>query len=258
VLRSLEDRFLFRPISSQSDWEAPPNALVRDIEWPLPDGTRIHAWWCPTPDWEPGQGAALYFHGNGGNLSHRGDGIVRWQQELGVAVLIPDYSGYGRSTGRPTEAGCYAAADAAYDWLVQTMRVPPERILLYGGSLGGAVAIDLASRRPHRALVVVSPFSSFRDMARKTYPWLPRGLVSNRFDNLAKIGRCRRAFLLAHGTADRMVPFAQAERLFAAANEPKHFFAMTDYDHHHTPGPEFYARLREFLAENPAPEASRA
>jgi uncharacterized protein len=252
VLRPLEDRFLFRPVSSRRDWEAPPNSLVRDVEWLLGDGTRIHAWWCPTPDWEPAQGAAIYFHGTGGNLSHRGQGIVRWQQELGVAVLIPDYPGYGRSTGRPTEAGCYAAADAAYDWLLQTMRVPPERILLYGGSLGGAVAIDLASRRPHRALVVVSPFTSFRDMAHKTCPWLPRAWVSNRFDNLAKIGKCRRPFFLAHGTADRMVPFAQSERLFAAANEPKHFFAMTGYDHHHTPGPEFYARLRQFLAENAA------
>src|SRR5262249_14084824 len=152
VLRPLEDRFLFRPISSQSDWEAPPNPLVRDIEWPLRDGTRIHAWWCPTPDWEPEQGAALYFHGTGGNLSHRGQGIERGQQELGVAVLIPDYPGYGRSTGRPSERGCYATADVAYDWLLQTMRVPPERILLYGGSLGGAVAIDLAVRRWHRAL----------------------------------------------------------------------------------------------------------
>jgi uncharacterized protein len=249
VFSALANWLVFRPTPHTKFWDNPPNARVQDVEWQIPGG-RIHAWWCPTEPWDPSQGALLYFHGVGGNLSHRGPGITRWQQELGAAVLILDYPGYGRSTGRPTEAGCYAAADAAYDWLTGPQRVAGERVLLYGGSLGCAVAVDLAARRPHRAQVLVSPFTSVPEVARHLYPILPRRLVPNLFDNLTKIPRCRRPVFLAHGTADRLVPFSQAERLFAAANEPKELFPMKGYDHHHTPGPEFYARLREFLGRH--------
>jgi fermentation-respiration switch protein FrsA (DUF1100 family) len=164
-------------------------------------------------------------------------------------VLIFDYPGYGRSSGRPSEAGCYAAGVAAYEWLLQYRNMAPEHILLYGGSLGGAVAVELASRFPHRALVLVSAFTSIHDMARLQFPWLPaRRILRHRFDNLAKISRCRGPVFLAHGTADRTVPFVQGQQLFAAAPEPKEFFPMQDHDHQHAPGPEFYRRLRDFLA----------
>jgi fermentation-respiration switch protein FrsA (DUF1100 family) len=251
VLLTVENWLLYHPLRYPESWEEPPPSVrARDVELVTAGGTRVHAWWCPTADWSPGQGAMLYSHGNAGNLSHRGEGVRRWQEQLGLAVLIYDYPGYGRSDGRPSEAGCYAAADAAYDWLTGELGVPPGRVVLYGGSLGGGVATDLAARRPHRALVLVSAFTSIPDMAQEQYPWLPaRWLVRNRFDNLAKIGRCTRPAFLAHGTADRLVPYAQGERLFAAANEPKRFFPMEGYGHNHTPGPEFYAALRQFLAE---------
>ncbi len=250
MLLALEDRFLFRPTRAAEEWCPPPNDRVQDVEWQLSSGPRVHAWWCPTEDWHPARGAVLYLHGNAGNVSHRGDSITRWQQEFGVGVLVVDYPGYGRSTGRPTEAGCCAAADAGHAWLAGEARVPAERILLYGGSLGCAVAIDLAARLPHRAIVLVSAFTSVRDMARRLVPWLPRRWVRDRFDNLAKIGSCRRPVFIAHGTADRLVPFEQGERLFAAANEPKEFFPMPGYDHQHTPGPDFYEALRRFLARS--------
>ena len=128
--------------------------------------------------------------------------------------------------------------------------MPPERVLLYGGSLGCAVATDLACRRPRRGLVLVSPFTSIPDMAQKQFPWLPgRWLVRQRFDSLAKIGCCRVPVFIAHGTADRLIPFAQGERLYQAANEPKCFFPMPGYDHNHTPGSDFYDALRDFLAK---------
>lgn len=256
MLLALEDRFLFRPLPAAREWDPPPDDRVRDVEWSLASGPRVHAWWCPTEDWRPEHGACLYLHGNAGNLSLRGDGIVRWQQEFGVGVLILDYPGYGRSTGRPTEAGCYAAAAAAHDHLVRQLGVPARRILVYGGSLGCAVGVDLAARRDLHALVLVSPFTSVRDMARRLVPWLPARWVRDRFDNLAKIGRCRRPVFIAHGTADRLVPFSQGERLFAAANPPKEFFPMANYDHQHTPGPEFYERLRAFLERTAVGPAS--
>jgi fermentation-respiration switch protein FrsA (DUF1100 family) len=258
VLLALENVMLYRPLRASQEWLPPPNNRVQDVELKTADGERIHAWWCPTEGWVPERGAVLYSHGNAGNLTHRAEGIKRWQQEMGQAALIYDYPGYGRSTGRPSEAGCYAAADAAYDWLWQERAVSPEHILLYGGSLGGGVAVELGSRRPHRALILVSTFTSIPDMAQAVYPWLPvRWLVRNRFDSLKKISRCHQPLFQAHGTADRVVPFRQGLRLFEAANEPKEFFTMPNYDHNHTPGPAFYGRLRKFLAKAEAASPNR-
>lgn len=250
VLLLLENWLLYYPVRATQDWQPPPNARVQDLFLETADGVRIHAWWCPTPDWQPEQGAMLYCHGNAGNLSHRAGTIARWQQHLEMAVLIFDYPGYGQSEGSPSEAGCYAAAEAAYDWLTQTQHVPPERILLYGGSLGGGVAVELAHRRPHRALVLVSAFTSIPDMAQQLYPWLPaRWLVRNRFENLAKIGQCTQPAFIAHGSADGLVPYAQGERLFAAASEPKQFFCLEGCGHNDAPTADFYAACRAFLAQ---------
>lgn len=250
MLLGLENRFVFVPTRAIQDWQPPPADLnIQDVELTSAGSTRIHAWWMTPRNWQPADGALLYSHGNAGNLSHRGEGLRRWRDEMRLAVLIFDYPGYGRSDGRPTEAGCYAAADAAYDFLRDQMKVRGDRIVLYGGSLGGAIATDLATRRPHRALVLVSAFSSLADMARLVVPWLPAGwFVRRRFSNLAKLPACHRPIFIAHGTADRVVPFSQGERLFAIANEPKKFFPMPGYDHNHTPPSAFYEALRQFLA----------
>jgi fermentation-respiration switch protein FrsA (DUF1100 family) len=248
LFQSIVSWFLYRPAPASS-WAEPPATLrIRDVNLCSADGNRIHAWWSAPEGWTPEQGAVLFCHGNAGNLSHRGENLRRWQEQLGVAVLIFDYPGYGRSTGRPSEAGCYAAGDAAYDYLAREAGVPGERIILYGGSLGGAVAIHLAASRPRRALVLVSAFTSLADMVRQLYPWLPgRLLAGNLFANEQRLATVSGPVFLAHGTADRLVPFAQGERLFAAAREPKLFFPMKGYDHKHTPGRDFYATLRDFL-----------
>jgi fermentation-respiration switch protein FrsA (DUF1100 family) len=250
VLLCLENRLLFHPLRATEYWLPPPNARVQDIELHTADGTRIHAWWCPVKDWQPAQGAMLYCHGNAGNLSCRSDAVARWLQELGIPVLIFDYPGYGRSEGSPTEAGCYASADAAYAWLTRTMKVPSESVLIFGASLGGGVAVDLASRQPHRALILVKTFTSIPDAAQGVYPWLPvRWLVRNRFDNYEKIAKCRRPIFIAHGTADRLVPLAHGERLFEAASQPKRFVAMAGLDHNDGLSAEFFSALRSFLDE---------
>ncbi len=243
---ALENTLLYRPVRASEEWFEPPNRQVQDITLHSADGTRLHAWWCPR---DGADGAVLYCHGNAGNLSYRGGAVTKWQEYLNFSVLIFDYPGYGKSAGKPSEAGCYAAADAAYDWLTHQAAVPPGRIVIYGGSLGGGVAVETARRHPHRALVLVSAFTSIPDMAQQLYPWLPaRWLVRNRFDNLAKIGRCTRPVFIAHGDQDRLVPFAHGERLFAAANEPKAFWPLKGHDHNDPPGPDFYRALREFLA----------
>jgi uncharacterized protein len=251
VLMFLENAFLYHP-SGPEDWSEPPHGLrAQDVEVQASDGTRIHGWWCPPEGWEPARGAILYCHGNAGNLSHRGDLVPEWQQQLGQAVLMIDYPGYGRSEGKPSEAGCYAAADAGYDWLVEVKKVPAERILLWGASLGGGVMVDLATRRPHRALVLFSTFTSIPDVAQSVFFWAPaRYLVRTKYDNLDKIARCTRPVFIAHFTGDNLVPFSQSERLFSGANEPKSFFPMRGGYHHESPTPDFYPALRRFLAQH--------
>src|SRR5262249_38153314 len=145
----LENWFLFHPTTFARGWADPPAGLgVRDVELEGPGGVALHAWWSAPPGWKPADGAVLYCHGNAGNLSHRGAALQAWRSETGLAVLIFDYPGYGKSGGRPTEAGLYAAADAAYAWLTDEAKVRGEDVVLYGGSLGAAVAVDLAARHP--------------------------------------------------------------------------------------------------------------
>jgi fermentation-respiration switch protein FrsA (DUF1100 family) len=249
LLLFLEDFFLYGPREVELS-RTPAGVVVENVEMTSRSGERIHAWWSKAPDWQPEQGAVLFCHGNGGNLSHRGQVVPHWIEEIGVAVLLFDYPGYGRSSGVPSEDGCYAAGEAAYDWLRETAQVPAERVLLYGGSLGGGIATDLASQRPHRVLVLVAAFTSFPDMAQKSYPWLPgRWLVHNRFDNLDKIAHCRGPVFIAHSPQDGLIPFEQGERLFAAAPEPKRLFPMPNFYHVDVPTKDFYPALRRFLAD---------
>ena len=262
LLLALENWLLFHPIRATDDWVDPSafHLTAEDVELPTADGVRIHGWWCPLKETAPDQlgGALLYCHGNAGNLSYRASAISSWQRYLQVPVFIFDYPGYGKSEGNPTEQGCYAAADAAYEWLVETKRIPPERIWLHGGSLGGAVAVDLASRKPHGALILVKAFTSGPDIGQEIYPWLPvRWLMRSRLDNLAKIGKCRRPVFIAHGTADSLIPFHHGRRLYEAANEPKCFFILENAEHNDPLPPEFFLALRDFL-KSEAQSSSKA
>jgi len=250
MLVMLENKLVYMPTSAKREWVPPPSKDIADVDLTCADGTRIHAWYCSHPTSDQ---ALLYFHGNAGNLSHRGNSIVKLRELLGVSVLIIDYPGYGKSNGSPTEQGCYQAADAAYEWLTGTKKFAPKKILLYGGSLGGGVAVDLASRKEHRGLVLVKTYTSLPDTARSIYWWLPvpiSALMTNRFDSMVKIEKCRRPIFIAHGTTDEIIPYAQGERLFAAANEPKQFFSMPGADHNQALPIEFFTSLREFLAKN--------
>jgi fermentation-respiration switch protein FrsA (DUF1100 family) len=244
VLSFFENWLVYFPTSAKDDWTPPPSPDIKDIDLTSADGTHIHAWWWPVAD---SSGAVLYFHGNAGNLSSRGKTVEKFRQALGQSILIFDYPGYGKSGGKPSEKGCYQAADAAYQWLVD-QKIDPAKIVLYGGSLGGGVALDLASRKKHRALVLAKSFTSLPDVGQHLHPWLPvRWVMRNRFDNLGKIGRITSPVFIVHGTADNLVPFEQSQQLFAAANEPKQFMAVNGGDHNDPLPEEFLQKLKAFL-----------
>lgn len=250
ALLALEDRLLFPAATIARPWCEPPAYLnVRELDLEFAAGDRIHAWFTAPDGWTPGRGAVLYSHGNGSNLSRLGGRVYRWRESLGRAVLVYDYPGYGKSGGRPSEGGCYAAGEAALRWLTDDQGVPAGEVVLIGESMGGAVAVELATRSTARLLVLEGAFTSFPDMAQVRFPVYPcRYVVRNRMDNEAKIGHARCPVLVAHGTADDVVPFRQGERLFAAAQAPKLFVRLDGHGHPPPNDREFFATVRQFLS----------
>ncbi len=249
VLLAFENRLLFPASPASVEWFDPPAGVaIHDVELRSADGSTIHAWWTAPPGWSPSRGAVLYSHGNGGNLSARGLNIARWSKEIGRAVLIYDYPGYGKSTGAPTEAGCYAAGETAYRHLVEKRGVPANEVIQLGSSLGSGIATELATRHPCRMLVLCSPFTSVPDMAQKMFPFLPaRWLARNKFNNLAKIDKVGCPVFIVHGSADALVPCRMGERLYERAREPKRFYCIQDFYHAHPHQPEFFEEVRAFL-----------
>ena len=245
----LERRMVFVPSSAAEVWEKAVDERSEDVTFTSGDGNTIHGRWI-APE-SPHHGAVLVTNGNGGNLTHRGRLAADLRKSLGAGVLLFDYPGYGKSSGTPSEEGCYAAGDAAYNWITENKKIAPDRVILCGESLGGGTAVELATKREHRALVLIYTFTSLPAAAKWHFRFLPvHTLMRTRFDNLSKIGRCRRPVFFLHGTADRVVPFEHSEQLYAAANEPKHFVRIKDFGHATVPTEPFAPELVAFLAKH--------
>ena len=248
VFLSFEHSLVFHPASPEESWLEPVDPKSRDVFFEGANGTKLHGWYSPPDD--PAAGAVLVAHGNGGNLTHRGRLAADLRLNLGTGVFLFDYPGYGKSEGQPSEATCYDSGEAAYLWLKDEAHIAPNRIVLLGESLGGGIAVELATRHEHRALVLLYTFTSLPDAAKFHYPWLPtKLLMRTRFDNLSKLGRCTHPVFIAHGTADEVVPFRHGEQLFAAANEPKEFLRMEGMPHNMPLGDGFCTPLAAFLAK---------
>jgi uncharacterized protein len=217
----LLDALIFQPDSAVPG--PPPGVTERWIA--AQDKVRLHAWYAARRGVRP---TLVWSHGNGGNIAGRVDVLLALAAR-GLNVLAYDYRGYGKSEGRPYEAGVYLDAQAAYD-SERRRGVPATRIISFGESLGGAVSIDLASTRPCAGVAVVSTFTSMRDVARHHFGPLSF-LVGSQFDALARIRDLAVPILVAHGDCDEVVPFALGERLFTAANHPKRFVPAVGAHH---------------------------
>lgn len=231
-------------------------ARVEDVQLTAADGVRLHGWFC-TP--QVGRNGALesvetnrtllFLHGNAGNISHRYE-IVNDLVKLPVNILIIDYRGYGKSEGRPSEQGLYTDARAAWDYLTTARGVPASRILIFGESLGGAVAIDLASKVSACGLVAQSSFTSIADMAAELLPFFPRFMLRTKMDSLSKIARVSCPKLFIHSQADEIIPYKLGRRLFDAAPAPKQFYEVKNAPHNLTfdlGGAAYYEALRNFI-----------
>ncbi len=188
------------------------------------DGVDISAWYIPTED---ARGFVLFCHGNAGNISHRFDSIKIFHR-LGLGVLIFDYRGYGKSKGSPDEEGTYRDAEAAWDYLVNVLHMKPEKIVLFGRSLGSAVAAELALRKQAGALIMESAFTSAPDLGKKFFPLLPVRLISRyHYESIDKVGKIKLPKLFIHSPGDEIVPYEQGVRLFEEASDPKEFLRIT-------------------------------
>jgi pimeloyl-ACP methyl ester carboxylesterase len=224
-------------------WQAQAGLEARDVWLRASDGVRIHAWWKAARE---ARVATLFLHGNGGNLTHRADHL-REIAAAGSDVLILDYRGYGRSDGSPSERGLYADADAGYSYLLRTGKP----VVVHGESLGAAVAVDLAVRRPAAGVVLEAPFTSVRDMAGLALPVLGPLAIWG-YDNQAKIGRLRAPLLIVHGDRDSLVPLRFGQRLYAAASPPKWLWVVPGAGHNDildAAGSAYRERLRRFYDE---------
>lgn len=245
MLRGLVDRFVYYPMPyPQGDWALQTGAGAQDLWLTTKDGIRLNAWWFPKPG---SHFATLFLHGNAGNVTHRID-HARAITTAGSAILVLDYRGYGKSKGHPTEQGLYLDADAAYDALAQ-LGFRPSQIILQGESLGTAVAVELASRRPCAALILESPLASLSNMAGAVLPVIGP-LLARGFDTRSKIGQIHAPLLVIHGDADEIVPFSQGQAVFRAANPPKELWRVPGARHNdllYIAGGEYVTRLRAFL-----------
>ena len=242
-----EDRFIYFPsrypegmwdVASLRGASAGENSpKVEDVWMTTADGVRIHGWYC-TPQEGAGEQSStastgmtlLWFHGNAGNLSHR-YAMVRELIKLPAAVFIIDYRGYGRSEGSPSEAGLYLDARAAWNHLTNERRIPASKIVIFGDSLGAAVAIDLATEVEAGGLIVQSGFTSIADMAAEVMPFVPGFIIRTKMDSLGKIPRVHGPKLFIHSPVDEMVPYHMGRRLFDAAREPKQFYEVANASH---------------------------
>jgi len=240
-----EDALIYFPVVYPSgDWH-PSGLHFEDAWFRAEDGVKLHGWYVPCPN---AKAVILFCHGNGGNITHRVDKLHMLHHRAKASVLIFDYRGYGRSEGRPSEAGVLADARAARKWLAEREKIPESAIVLMGESLGGAVAVDLAAGDGARALVLESTFSSLPDVAAYHFPFLPvRWAMRSRFDSVGKIGEYHGPLLQAHGDADTIIPLPLGRRLFEAANQPKQFLLLPGHNHNDYMPDEFYDVLAEFL-----------
>lgn len=252
-----QGRLLFVP--SRQVWRTPADAGIghEEVFLPTADGGRIHGWFVPARE---AQGTVLFFHGNAGNMAHRLDTIAvlhNWR----LNVFLIDYRGYGNSSGRPNEKALYHDADAAWRFLTEQKRISANRIVIFGRSLGSAVAAHLAARFDPAGVIVESGFVSIPEIAAGIYRWFPVRLLSrNHFPTLENVKAVRCPILVAHSREDDLIPFDHGERLFEAAGEPKFFLEMrgTHNDCVSATGVSYERAIRSFLHETLAvPQAAR-
>jgi uncharacterized protein len=225
----------------------------RELHFDTRDGERLFGWWVTT-ERTPAAGEILLCHGNGGNI---GDRLIDAQLLAGAGfnLLLFDYRGYGRSSGRPDEEGTYRDAAAARDALLRQPECDTARVVYLGESLGGAIALALAVQSPPRGLVLQSTFTSLRAVAHHHYPVIPSAVVPDAYPSIRHIGKLRAPLLVLHGDRDEVVPLSEGRALYESAPEPKrmHVFEGLGHSDLVAAGDEYARVIKEWTANLVSP-----
>jgi len=246
----LDRLFVYYPSGwTDQNWAEITGLPLQEARFSAADGTPLFGWYIPA---EKSPGVLLWCHGNAGNITHRLENIAMLYQR-GLSVFIFDYRGYGRSSGKPSEEGLYSDALGAHDYLTQKLRIPSERIVAFGRSLGGPVAGELARRKPVAGLILESAFPSTRAVAKAHYFGLPMHvLVRARFDLGTRLPQLKIPILVIHGDSDTIIPFQLGREVYDAAPPPKDFYTIRGANHNDTylvGGEPYFHRVKEFVKE---------
>ena len=247
-----ENKIVYHPSKYPAGYWQPESygLQVEDIYFNAPDGVKLHAWFIPARN---PSATLLWYHGNAGNLTHRLDNILELRP-LRLNIFIFDYRGYGRSEGKPDQNGIFQDSQAAYDYLTLNKNIAPENLFLFGRSLGGVCAIEIASKNKAAGLIVESAFTSAREMADKMFPFFPlKFLLRNKYNAIGTIASVNMSKLFLHGTEDELVPYSMGQKLFKAAREPKEFYAIKGAGHNDTysvGGKEYIDTLELFIQKS--------
>ena len=255
LMWAFQDRLLYLPNAGREHIATPADRGLawEEVTLTTEDDVALHAWWIPAP---APRASLLFFHGNAGNISHRLESIAQFQR-LGLSVLIVDYRGYGRSEGRPSESGTAMDARAAWYWLRDEAEQEANEIIVFGRSLGAAVAAELAAHLEEQqttpaAVILESPFRSVPELAQQLYPFLPvRWLARIDYPVESYVTRISAPLLVIHSRDDEIIPFAQGEAVYRVAQEPKQ---MLELQGGHNTGflnsePVYSAGINSFLRE---------
>ena len=245
----LDQFFVYHPHRwEEGNWSATSGVPLEDVWFQAADGTKLFGWYAES---SATPAVLLWCHGNAGNMTHRLDNL-RALYRLGLSVFLFDYRGYGKSQGRPSEAGLYQDALGAYDYLTRGRRIRPERVVLFGRSLGGAVAGELATQRPAMGLQLESCFPSIEAVARHHYLGLPlHWLLGAAFRLEDRLPQLSLPKLFIHGDRDDIIPIELGRQAFAAAKEPKEFYVVHVADHNDVPsigGRAYFMRFSAFIS----------
>lgn len=249
LLYFFQHRVIYYPTSTLVTTPAEIQLAYEDVELHSGDNNIIHGWYLPH---DQARATLLFFHGNGGNISHRLDSLKIFH-ELKLNILIIDYQGYGQSTGSPSETASYDDAISAWNYLVKEKNIPADNIILFGRSLGAAVASWLATQQRPAVLILESTFTSIADMGKKLYPYLPvRLLTRYRYETRERLSDITTPVLILHSQEDEIVPFEQGQTLYSEANEPKQFIEL--YGGHNdgfiTSGQHYVRALDHFISKH--------
>ena len=230
---AFQDQLLFQPSSRLLATPDDAGIAYGTVRLDTEDGETLHGWWIPAPDVsretspdEPSEHTLLFFHGNAGNISGRLESVQQFHQ-LGLNVLIVDYRGYGQSTGSPSEEGIYRDTAACWRYLTESKNLAPQKIIVFGRSMGGGPATWLAAQEQPGALILESVFTNVPDVGAHHYSFLPvRALATNQFDNESRVAEIDAPKLFIHSRGDRVVPFELGRKVYEAAAEPKQFLEI--------------------------------